>query len=330
MPHAPRGLHTPGPLLPHSPLCGPYFETRRLWCLPPVHGPGRRVCRTASVQQEASLVGWGEGLPSDLKEGGTGIGWRDRHCGSPGSRAERGAARRARRPWGSPQRPLHPPARWLPVLCPFPAGVTASARPRSILESLLALAGPASLGSDVRVGPRPLGSVPWEEPQGELHREGLRGAPGEPRAVRWSRLPFRGGSQVVRGGPSAQSTPDGPRGHVQTLGSGGPDSGPVRRPHSASPVGRRVFGGALPPSVPSPAPCGSGLRLREAPWCFCVNGDPAGSSSFQIPSKWTASASLSEPNDESGANVDASKMWRDDREQFYKIARQTVQKSLGL
>nr|XP_012635479.1 ubiquitin-conjugating enzyme E2 G2 isoform X1 [Microcebus murinus] len=39
---------------------------------------------------------------------------------------------------------------------------------------------------------------------------------------------------------------------------------------------------------------------------------------------------LAEPNDESGANVDASKMWRDDREQFYKIAKQIVQKSLGL
>ncbi|XP_063789148.1 ubiquitin-conjugating enzyme E2 G2 isoform X1 [Pseudophryne corroboree] len=39
---------------------------------------------------------------------------------------------------------------------------------------------------------------------------------------------------------------------------------------------------------------------------------------------------LAEPNDESGANVDASKMWREDREQFNRIARQTVQKSLGL
>ncbi|XP_069471946.1 ubiquitin-conjugating enzyme E2 G2 isoform X1 [Ambystoma mexicanum] len=39
---------------------------------------------------------------------------------------------------------------------------------------------------------------------------------------------------------------------------------------------------------------------------------------------------LAEPNDESGANVDASKMWRDDREQFNKIASQIVQKSLGL
>lgn len=124
-------------------------------------------------------------MPSDLKEGGTGLGWRDRHCGSPGSGAERGAARVLAAQWGSPQRPLRPPARRLPVLCPFPAGVTASAHPCSILESLLALAGPASLGSNVCVGPRPLGSVPWEEPQGELHQEGLRGAGrAEPRASR--------------------------------------------------------------------------------------------------------------------------------------------------
>lgn len=39
---------------------------------------------------------------------------------------------------------------------------------------------------------------------------------------------------------------------------------------------------------------------------------------------------VSEPNDESGANVDASKMWREDREQFNRIAKQIVQKSLGL
>lgn len=37
-----------------------------------------------------------------------------------------------------------------------------------------------------------------------------------------------------------------------------------------------------------------------------------------------------EPNDESGANVDASKMWREDREQFYKLAQKIVRKSLGL
>lgn len=39
---------------------------------------------------------------------------------------------------------------------------------------------------------------------------------------------------------------------------------------------------------------------------------------------------LSEPNDESGANVDASKMWREDREQFNKLAQKIVRKSLGL
>lgn len=39
---------------------------------------------------------------------------------------------------------------------------------------------------------------------------------------------------------------------------------------------------------------------------------------------------LAEPNDESGANIDASKMWRDDQEQFVKIVRGTVRKALGL
>lgn len=39
---------------------------------------------------------------------------------------------------------------------------------------------------------------------------------------------------------------------------------------------------------------------------------------------------LAEPNDESGANIDASKMWRDDREQFITIVRGTVRKALGL
>jgi len=39
---------------------------------------------------------------------------------------------------------------------------------------------------------------------------------------------------------------------------------------------------------------------------------------------------LAEPNDESAANVDASKMWRDDRDKFDSIANQTVQKSLGI
>ncbi|KAK1902405.1 Ubiquitin-conjugating enzyme E2 G2 [Dissostichus eleginoides] len=36
------------------------------------------------------------------------------------------------------------------------------------------------------------------------------------------------------------------------------------------------------------------------------------------------------PNDESGANVDASKMWREDRQQFYSLAQNIVRKSLGL
>lgn len=39
---------------------------------------------------------------------------------------------------------------------------------------------------------------------------------------------------------------------------------------------------------------------------------------------------LAEPNDESGANVDAAKMWREDRKQFNKIADKLVRKSLNL
>uniref|UniRef100_A0A060T5U2 E2 ubiquitin-conjugating enzyme n=1 Tax=Blastobotrys adeninivorans TaxID=409370 RepID=A0A060T5U2_BLAAD len=39
---------------------------------------------------------------------------------------------------------------------------------------------------------------------------------------------------------------------------------------------------------------------------------------------------LAEPNDESGANVDASKMWRTDRKQFNAIVRKQVRESLGL
>ncbi|XP_071482315.1 ubiquitin-conjugating enzyme E2 G2-like [Diadema antillarum] len=39
---------------------------------------------------------------------------------------------------------------------------------------------------------------------------------------------------------------------------------------------------------------------------------------------------LAEPNDESGANVDASKMWREDRQKFYQISRELVKKSLSM
>ena len=38
---------------------------------------------------------------------------------------------------------------------------------------------------------------------------------------------------------------------------------------------------------------------------------------------------LPEPNDESAANVDAAKKWREDRQQFEEIAKATVRKSLG-
>ena len=37
-----------------------------------------------------------------------------------------------------------------------------------------------------------------------------------------------------------------------------------------------------------------------------------------------------EPNDESGANIDASKMYRENRPNFERIVRECVKKSLGL
>ncbi|KAI8868772.1 ubiquitin conjugating enzyme Ube2g2 [Ramicandelaber brevisporus] len=39
---------------------------------------------------------------------------------------------------------------------------------------------------------------------------------------------------------------------------------------------------------------------------------------------------IAEPNDESGANIDACKIWRTDRERFNEIVHGTVRKSLGL
>ncbi|CAH1789867.1 unnamed protein product [Owenia fusiformis] len=39
---------------------------------------------------------------------------------------------------------------------------------------------------------------------------------------------------------------------------------------------------------------------------------------------------LAEPNDESAANVDAAKTWRDNRPKFAEIAERTVKQSLGL
>lgn len=39
---------------------------------------------------------------------------------------------------------------------------------------------------------------------------------------------------------------------------------------------------------------------------------------------------LAEPNDESGANVDAAIMWRENREEFSNIAKRIVRKTLGL
>ncbi|KAG0643042.1 ubiquitin-conjugating enzyme/RWD-like protein [Tuber brumale] len=39
---------------------------------------------------------------------------------------------------------------------------------------------------------------------------------------------------------------------------------------------------------------------------------------------------LAEPNDESGANIDASKIWRDDRKEYEKRVRACARRALGL
>ncbi|KAI8053784.1 ubiquitin-conjugating enzyme E2 G2-like protein [Syncephalis plumigaleata] len=39
---------------------------------------------------------------------------------------------------------------------------------------------------------------------------------------------------------------------------------------------------------------------------------------------------LAEPNDESGANIDACKIWRNDREQFNQLVRECVKQSLAI
>jgi len=39
---------------------------------------------------------------------------------------------------------------------------------------------------------------------------------------------------------------------------------------------------------------------------------------------------LAEPNDESPANIDAAKMWREDRKQFNNRVEHTVRQSIGL
>ena len=39
---------------------------------------------------------------------------------------------------------------------------------------------------------------------------------------------------------------------------------------------------------------------------------------------------MTEPNDESGANIDAAKMWRENRAEFDRIAARIVRKSLSI
>ncbi|PVU87593.1 hypothetical protein BB561_006269 [Smittium simulii] len=39
---------------------------------------------------------------------------------------------------------------------------------------------------------------------------------------------------------------------------------------------------------------------------------------------------IAEPNDESGANVDASKIWREDREEYNRLVKLNIKKTFGL
>lgn len=39
---------------------------------------------------------------------------------------------------------------------------------------------------------------------------------------------------------------------------------------------------------------------------------------------------LAEPNDESGANIDACKVWRDNRAEYDRIVRRNVRRTLGI
>ncbi|XP_055523618.1 ubiquitin-conjugating enzyme E2 G2 isoform X2 [Wyeomyia smithii] len=58
--------------------------------------------------------------------------------------------------------------------------------------------------------------------------------------------------------------------------------------------------------------------------------DPLGEDIYTHVYKYLTFFFYEEPNDESGANVDAAIMWRENREEFNKIAKRIVRKTLGL
>lgn len=203
-----------------------------------------------------------------------------------------------------------------------PSGPSASpSSPRASAASVFPSSGSGAVA--IRSGPAQgsiLGpGVPGSGGGGRLPRgrSGLRSP--QSRASRLGRGVFRSG---CGGGPPAPE-----RGRGAWVGSldaqcGSPVGGPApsQRPQEKPPVFKDLLGPS--PSAPSPGPLGKVAGVGE------VEGLVLPPSCPSLPGG--ASACLSEPNDESGANVDASKMWRDDREQFYKIAKQIVQKSLGL
>lgn len=229
-----------------------------------------------------------------------------------------GPACRACRPWASPQRPLsglvasqcsahlHGGCHLRPCDCrfsaPFPAGITASAYHCSIPESLLALAGLASLGSGVHAGQTSMwGHVCLAVSSGRSCEGWTVGALGKqagggPRRARRKQAgrrvvlapsPGRVAGRVRRSQCAeharwrAWARPD--------AREWGPDSGPARRPHPTSPARRRVFAGALPPrSVGSV--WASGLRLWEAPGVLSEWGARRCAPRPECPFQWTTSA----------------------------------------
>lgn len=192
------------------------------------------------------------------------------------------------------------------------------------------------LGSGVALGRRQPGAGLRQERPGSHREEATRSA--DHRA---------GGAGGGRPELSAQRGPGAPcraqdAGWLPaTLGRAGegraargvPDSVPP--PASLSQVtGLPCASESRPPPLafrrPQRLPVVSGTQLRTDARVPLGEAEDLARARLPCPFPRGARPSPSEPNDESGANVDASKMWRDDREQFCRVARQLAQKSLGL
>ncbi|XP_049480120.1 uncharacterized protein LOC125918123 [Panthera uncia] len=162
------------------------------------------------------------------------------------------------------------------------------------------------------------------------------GGGGEEWATRSTDREARWGPGVPRAGLSTQAgswRPSGGRGHEGGSSRGVPDlmlPPASLSPGEEAPVLQRAD--LLPWRFTDTSTCPSclGHGSRRIAGVLEGSGRPRRALALWRPFTRSACPSLAEPNDESGANVDASKMWRDDREQFCRVARQLAQKSLGL